>query len=477
MVTFLFFVYKSTFIIMQKCYSFDGDNMFKKIINSLLISIYVISSILLLNKIYIIISMTELVVAIFLVFSIGLMFYLLLKNNILNVLPHIGIFFISLMFLSFNTTSKTVFEFVDEVVTNVNIIDNYRVIVLKDKYSTINELENKHVGYTKDTIGISNIEISFSNICYETLEKMLLALDDGDIEAGLILQEQYDELSNKEDYQIIYRLSIEEKIENVNKDLLNETVLIYVSGMDSYAPLSNTGRSDVNMIIGINAKTNQILLISIPRDYYVELADKNAMDKLTHAGIYGINTSIKTVENLLNVDIDYYIKINFASLENLIDKLGGIEVDSDVSFVSGGIEFVKGKNYLNGSEALVFSRKRKGLVGGDRTRGENQQRVIEGIVNKLSEKKALSDYVALFDSLKQSFQTNIPEAEIYKMVKRQLIKSPDWKVIKHSLNGSDSYAYTYSYKCCKLYVMEPYQETIDEAITLIEYLKTGGIFN
>ena len=306
---------------------------------------------------------------------------------------------------------------------------------------------------------------------------MLLALQDSEIEGALILQEQYDNLSEKEQYEIIYELEFQEETKSVANDLLTETALIYVSGMDNYASLNNTGRSDVNMVIGINNKTAQILLISIPRDYYVELASKNAMDKLTHAGIYGINTSIETIENLLNTTINYYLKINFASLEKLIDELGGIEVVSDFNFVSSGIEFKKGVNYLNGKEALVFSRERKGLVGGDRTRGENQQKVIEGIVKKISSKRDLNDYVAILNNLKDSFKTNIPESEIYKMARNQILRSPNWKITKYSLNGSDSYDYTYSYKCCKLYVMKPYQETIDEAITLIEYLKTDGIFN
>ena len=436
-----------------------------------------ISCVLLIDKLRIFVNIQELLIIIFVAISILLIFYLLFNFNILNIISHISLFFISLLLFSINTTSETVFNFVDGIVTNTNIIDNYRVIVLKDKYDNINQLENKNVGYTKDTMGINNIQIKFENICFNTLDDLLTSLDDEDIEGALILQEQYDELINKDDYEIIYELKFQEEIETVEKELLGETTLIYVSGMDNYAPLSSTGRSDVNMVIGINTKTNQILLISIPRDYYVELADKNAMDKLTHAGIYGINTSIKTVENLLNIKTDYYVKINFASLETLIDKLGGIEVESEVGFVSGGVEFVKGVNYLNGKEALVFSRERKGLIGGDRTRGENQQRVIEGIIKKVSAQKSIGSYVALLNNLKDSFQTNIPETEIYKMVKNQLLKSPDWKIAKHSLNGSDAYEYTYSYKCCKLYVMKPYQETITEAMTLIEYLKTDGIFN
>lgn len=449
----------------------------KKVLNIFLLFIYMVSCILMIDKLKIVVNVQELLIIIFIAISIFLIFYLLFKFNVLNLISHISIFFISVLLFGINTTSEKVFSFVDGIVTNTNIIDNYRVIVLKDKYDNINQLENKNVGYTKDTMGINNIQIKFENICFNSLDELLTSLDDEDIEGALILQEQYDELKNKEDYEIIYELEFKEEVEVVEKELLGETVLVYVSGMDNYAPLTSTGRSDVNMVIGINSKTNQILLISIPRDYYVKLADKNAMDKLTHAGIYGINTSLKTIENLLDINLDYYVKINFSSLETLIDKLGGIEVESETAFVSGGVEFIKGTNYLNGKEALVFSRERKGLVGGDRTRGENQQRVIEGIVKKISTKKSIGDYVALLNNLKNSFQTNIPETEIYKMVKNQLLKSPEWKVTKYSLNGSDAYEYTYSYKCCKLYVMKPYQETIIEAMTLIEHLEADEIFD
>lgn len=451
--------------------------MLRRIINIILIIIYLIACTLLINKIRLFTTDIEMIIIILIALSIGLIFYLLTRTQLLNVISHICIFFLSIMLFSFNITSENVFEFVDGIVTNTNIIDNYRVLILKGEYNSLNELENKTLGYTKDTIGINNIDINFESKCYEDLETMLLALQDSEIEGALILQEQYDNLSEKEQYEIIYELEFQEETKSVANDLLTETALIYVSGMDNYASLNNTGRSDVNMVIGINNKTAQILLISIPRDYYVELASKNAMDKLTHAGIYGINTSIETIENLLNTTINYYLKINFASLEKLIDEIGGIEVVSDFNFVSSGIEFKKGVNYLNGKEALVFSRERKGLVGGDRTRGENQQKVIEGIVKKISSKRDLNDYVAILNNLKNSFKTNIPESEIYKMARNQILRSPNWKITKYSLNGSDSYDYTYSYKCCKLYVMKPYQETIDEAITLIEYLKTDGIFN
>lgn len=449
----------------------------KKILNISLIITYIAMCVLIIDRIKIIISPKELMIFLLLVIAVGVIFCFMFRNNILNIIADTLIIVIAVFLLNVNTTSKSVFNFIDGIVTEFNVIDNYRIIVLKDKYDSISELENKNVGYTRDTLGINNVEITFNNVCYESYDEMILALADGTIEAALVLEEQYKEMDDKDLYEIIYELNFEEKVESTAKDFINNTVLIYVSGMDSYESLSKTGRSDVNMIIGINSKTNQILLISIPRDYYVELADSKAYDKLTHAGIYGINSSIKTVENLLEVEIDYYLKVNFTSLEAIIDKLGGIEVESDTTFVSGGIEFTEGINALNGYEALVFSRERKGLLGGDRTRGENQQKVIEGIVKKLSSKKSINEYSDILDSLKDSVKTNIPESEIYKIVKNQIVKSPKWKFIKYSLNGDDAYEYTYSYKCCKLYVMKPYRQTIDEAITLIEYLKTDGIFN
>ncbi len=448
----------------------------KKLLNLFLLILYTFASVLLLDKIRTIISIKELIVLIVLIATIAILFYVLFKHEILNIITHISIFFVTMMLFSLSVKTDNIFSFVAGIVSETNIVDNYRIVVANDDYLDINDLEGKMIGYTKDTIGLETLKIDFTSKCYDSLEKMITALLDNEIDAATIIFEQFESL-NDENIRIIHNFSLVEKVETVSKDVLSETTLIYISGMDNYESLNKTGRSDVNLILGVNFKTHQLLLLSIPRDYYVTLDSKNAKDKLTHAGIYGINESINTISNLLENKIDYYIKINFASLETLIDVLGGIEVVSDKDFISAGLEFKKGVNYLNGKEALTFSRERKSFIGGDRTRGENQQRVFEGIVAKITDKEILNNYMNVLNNISDSFQTNIPENEILKVIKNQLLTDPKWNIHKYSLDGSDSYEYTYSYSCCKLYVMEPDVATIYEAITLIEYLKSDGIFN
>ena len=440
----------------------------------LLLTIYIIFSLILIDKLKEILEFKELIIVAIVMFIFLFLFILLLRRNFLIIPSYFLLILLVLVIHNIAKTSDNFFSFVNGIVSNENILDNYKLIVLKNKYENLNDLEYKRIGYTKDTIGIDSLKINITSVCYEKIDLLIKALNDGEVDGALVLDEQYIDIDS-EKYSIIDGLVVKEEVKPVVNDVLNNTTIIYVSGMDNYESLEKAGRSDVNIIIGINTKTNQLLLISIPRDYYVLIPSKNAKDKLTHAGIYGINTSIETIENLLNTKINYYIKINFNSLEKLIDELGGIEVESAYDFISSNVEFKKGINKLNGKEALIFSRERKSFALGDRTRGENQQRIIEGIVRKLSEKKSIDDYLKVLN-IKDLFQTNIPEKEILKLAKNQIINNPQWKVTKYSLNGSDSFDYTYSYKCCKLYVMEAYPDTVTEASTLLEFLKNDWHF-
>ena len=440
----------------------------------LLLTIYIIFSLILIDKLKEILEFKELIIVAIVMFIFLFLFILLLRRNFLIIPSYFLLILLVLVIHNIAKTSDNFFSFVNGIVSNENILDNYKLIVLKNKYENLNDLEYKRIGYTKDTIGIDSLKINITSVCYEKIDLLIKALNEGEVDGALVLDEQYTDIDSKK-YSIIDGLVVKEEVKPVVNDVLNNTTIIYVSGMDNYESLEKAGRSDVNIIIGINTKTNQLLLISIPRDYYVLIPSKNAKDKLTHAGIYGINTSIETVENLLNTKINYYIKINFNSLEKLIDEIGGIEVESAYDFISSNVEFKKGINKLNGKEALIFSRERKGFALGDRTRGENQQRIIEGIVKKLSEKKSIDDYLKVLN-IKDLFQTNIPEKEILKLAKNQIINNPQWKVTKYSLKGSDSFDYTYSYKCCKLYVMEPYPDTVTEASTLLEFLKNDWHF-
>ena len=280
----------------------------------LLLTIYIIFSLILIDKLKEILEFKELIIVAIVMFIFLFLFILLLRRNFLIIPSYFLLILLVLVIHNVAKTSDNFFSFVNGIVSNENILDNYKLIVLKNKYENLNDLEYKRIGYTKDTIGIDSLKINITSVCYEKIDLLIKALNDGEVDGALVLDEQYTDIDSKK-YSIIDGLVVKEEVKPVVNDVLNNTTIIYVSGMDNYESLEKAGRSDVNIIIGINTKTNQLLLISIPRDYYVLIPSKNAKDKLTHAGIYGINTSIETVENLLNTKINYYIKINFNSLE------------------------------------------------------------------------------------------------------------------------------------------------------------------
>lgn len=130
---------------------------------------------------------------------------------------------------------------------------------------------------------------------------------------------------------------------------------VYISGIDTYGEISTVSRSDVNMLAVVNPANNSILLVNTPRDYYVQLhGTAGTKDKLTHAGVYGIDMSRKTLEDLYGIEIPYYVRVNFSSLVTIVDTVGGVEVYSDRDFKS----FRVGANQLSGTQALEFSRER-----------------------------------------------------------------------------------------------------------------------
>ena len=276
-----------------------------------------------------------------------------------------------------------------------------------------------------------------------------------------------------DEYRIIYDFSIDVKTEDITKevDITEDPFSIYISGIDTYGRVSSVSRSDVNMIITVNPKTHKILITSIPRDYYVTLAGKNAKDKLTHAGIYGIETSVATLEDLLDIPINYYVKVNFTSLIDIVDALGGVNVYSKYSFTSkDGYYYNQGYNNVDGKKALSFVRERKAFSEGDRTRVENQAAMIEALINKAISPSIIMNYTSLLNALNDSFITNLDTNSITEFIKMQIDKMPSWEIENISLNGTDGSDYTYSYGGTKLYVMYPDNETVINAQNKINAL-------
>ncbi len=358
--------------------------------------------------------------------------------------------------------------------------ENYGIYVLKSSnYENIVDLENKSIGHLdlKKYAGLNKMvdkitkKIEFKSKTYDDIHSIVSDLIGEKIE-GIILEEAQVEILKEENYneyellKSIYSDAIELSIKKnkSNIDITKDSYNIYISGIDTYGNITNVSRSDVNILATVNPVKKEILLTNIPRDYYVKLHSFNEYDKLTHAGIYGIDESISTIEDLLDTKINYYVKVNFTSLIDIVDALDGIVVNSNYGFTTvDGYSFKKGNNYLDGKEALSFARERKAFKEGDRIRGENQQLILTSIINKATSTKIITNYTEILKAVKGKFITNIKDEEITKLIKMQFSDGKAWNIKSISVNGVDSYDYVYSYKKNKLYVMRPIQETVDNA--------------
>ena len=253
---------------------------------------------------------------------------------------------------------------------------------------------------------------------------------------------------------------------------------IYLSGIDTRGEMTAKSRSDVNIIATINTDTHEVLLVSTPRDYFVPLSiSGGAPDKLTHAGIYGIDVCMDTLGMLYDIDINYYFRINFGGFVKVIDALGGITVNSDYDFDSKnilGYHFNKGENYLNGEQALIFARERYAFQEGDRQRGKNQMEVIRGVVKKALSPEILTSYSSILSSLDGCFGTNITYEEIAQILQQQLTNGGDWTIVSYSVNGTGATEKPYSMSQ-KAYVMVPDYNTVDKAKSLMEKVRNGEV--
>lgn len=253
---------------------------------------------------------------------------------------------------------------------------------------------------------------------------------------------------------------------------------IYLSGIDTRGEMTAKSRSDVNIIATVNTDTYEILLVSTPRDYFVPLSiSGGAPDKLTHAGIYGIDVCMDTLGMLYDIDINYYFRINFGGFVKVIDALGGITVNSDYDFDSKnilGYHFNKGENYVNGEQALIFARERYAFQEGDRQRGKNQMEVIRGVVKKALSPEILTSYSSILSSLDGCFGTNITYEEIAQILQQQLTNGGDWTIVSYSVDGTGATEKPYSMSQ-KAYVMVPNYDTVNKAKSLMEKVRNGEV--
>ena len=275
--------------------------------------------------------------------------------------------------------------------------------------------------------------------------------------------------------RVLYTFKVEAKLDSKEVDVTKDVFNVYISGMDEYGKVKDVSRSDVNIIATINPKTRQILLTNVPRDYYVQLHDTiGYKDKLTHAGTYGIDTSVKTLEDLLGIEINYYYKVNFSSLKNIVNALGGVEVYSEYDFRSwNGYNFSKGLNRVNGKQALAFARERKAFNDGDNQRGKNQQALIEAIFKKCTSPSIITNYSGLLNSLMDSILTNMNTKSITSLAKMQLKDNSKWTMTSQSLIGTGGSNYTYTAPGQLLYVTIPDEESIAKAKDNIKKVSDG----
>lgn len=291
-----------------------------------------------------------------------------------------------------------------------------------------------------------------------------------------ILEETEGHQKDSEKIRELYTIVIEQDSADGHiAPQLKETFTMYISGIDCRGSITRKSRSDVNIIATVNIKTGQVLLVSTPRDYYVPLSISNGVpDKLTHAGIYGINVSRETLSMLYDTPIDYYFRVNFDGFEEIIDALGGVDVVSNYTFNSDNYKFVKGVNTLNGKQALEFSRERYKIPTGDRGRGENQMAVIKAVIAKTASRAMVKNYKQVMDSLAGSFETNMPFAAIAELVQNQLENNPKWNVTTYSVNGTGTSGPLYSVSGYA-YIMKPDQKTVEHAKELIGQVKKGEV--
>lgn len=330
---------------------------------------------------------------------------------------------------------------------------------------------------------------------YDSLSAMLEAFYNGEVDSIIINESSRSQILDMESYadfdnntRVVYQTSY--KVENTDKanavtDITSKPFNVLISGSDTRGGFDENGRSDVIMVATVNPKTGTILLTSIPRDYYVTTAcdagdgcQQGALDKITHTGIHGTNTTKRTVEQLLGIEINYTFKVGFDTVTDIVDAVGGIDVNVEPGYECSnflhapGLSVHAGVNHLNGEQALGYARERYAYSEGDRQRTKNQQQVLMGIVNKVTSPAIVTNYASIMDSMANTFSTTMSNDEITSLIKYQLNKNPKWKIEQSMVDGTGD-----TQMCAELgnaaYVMVPDQSTVTKATNKINAVMQG----
>ena len=405
------------------------------------------------------------------------------------------IFFLTLAILVSSVSSFALQQFVG-FTSHINSTSNYSeysmsVVVLKDSdVHNVTQLDSVTGPTDTDNDNIQKLiaDIKTSQSKELTVEQSTSylaaykSLVSGETKAIVlnsvfenIIESEYPDYASK--IRKIYTKNITKEVA-APKISKNQSFNVYVSGIDTYGPISSVSRSDVNIIMTVNRETKKILLTTTPRDSYVPIADggNNQKDKLTHAGIYGVDASIHTLENLYGIDLNYYARLNFTSFLKLIDLLGGVDVHNDQDFTSlhGKFHFPVGNVHLDSEQALGFVRERYSLADGDRDRGRNQQKVIVAIIQKLTSTEALKNYSDIIQGLQDSLQTNMPIETMMDLVNAQLESGGSYKVNSQDLKGTGRMGLpSYAMPDSNLYMMEIDDSSLAAAKSAIQDVMEG----
>lgn len=370
------------------------------------------------------------------------------------------------------------------------------VIVLKDgKYgdATLEDLNGCTFGisYEKEKAtlnkALAELEEEIDTQKYEKIDTYTELADklyDGSVDVIVVGNEYKSMLEVNhegfdEETRIVKTYEYEKKSKSVTtkvSDVTSNPFVVYVTGIDTYGSVSTVSRSDVNLIVSVNPNTKQILMISIPRDCQIELHKNGEMDKLTHTGIYGVEETVETIEDFLDVDINYYARTNFSGITNIVDALGGVTIDSDYAFTTlhGNYEIVKGEQHMDGDMALCFVRERKHLPSGDFDRGRNQQKLLKAILEKAMSPKIITNYENILSAVEGCFETDMSSDDIVSLINMQLDDNADWDVFNVQISGTGYFSSnTYSMPGQSIYVMKPYSSQVNKIKKLIDKTQEG----
>lgn len=428
----------------------------------------------------------------------------------ISLVVAVALFITSIWGIAFNKQIKDFINSFDDAVTTISknskiSTDDYNVFVLKkDNANNLNEMKD----YTFGIVNNYDVDDMHSVVlmCEEALKQPVkikkfndvaeladglldkkcqaIIVDDSlmrmIVEAGDTTDDDKDNgpyANFRKKLKVIKGFTVKNELAPMDDPghITDRCFNVLLSGIDTGGDVTNKSQSDVNVILSINPNTNTIVGVSTPSDYYIPLSISGTeKDKLCYAGNYGIDVSMKTLSQWYGIDIDYYVRMNFTGFKDIIDEIGGIDIESDYAFETHGYKYKKGLNKdLNGDQALWFARERESLKKGDVSRSNNQMKVIEAVIEKTSTRSILNDYKNILKNISESFQTNMSIGTMKQLVKMQVSKGGEWKINLYSVNGHKGVETTFSIPSLKQHVLIPNNNTVKKAKRYFKENKFG----